>query len=390
MTKGRILILLDNPFENDRRVYRQAASLAKANYNVILIAVKKESLPEQEAMAGFDVHRIFNPDIFDIKQSSCFASYAGKILDAFSFDIIHAHDQVMLHLAVQIKKRKTETVLVYDSHELFHAWPLNVSNYDSNWLMLKSWLVRKWQILREKRNAKHIDYLITVNQSLADDLKQHFKIQNEISVVRNVPEKASVKEKTQILRQKFNIPAHKRILVFIGANIYRHTLNLEQVMSEMQSDEYTALVFICAFNHNSQPVMDYVAEKNFKNIHFHDLIKPTDIPFYLASADVGLVPTWNKKDLSYWYALDNKLFEYIQSGIPVLATKQPEYKNIVEAHQCGICANPDREGDYVKSLHEIYQNYDFFKKNTAKAAVQLVWEKEESILINFYKKLIDG
>ncbi len=129
-------------------------------------------------------------------------------------------------------------------------------------------------------------------------------------------------------------------------------------------------------------------QKEWNNIYFHDKIAPSDISSYLQSADIGLVPTWNKKDLSYWYALDNKLFEYINAGIPILATQQPEYKNIIDGYECGVCVNPDVENSYLNGFNTILSDYERFFNNVKKANKELNWENERNKLIDFYSTIL--
>ena len=383
----KILVLLDNSFTNDRRVSREAETLVGVGFDVNLVAVKGKELPEREDINGVKVHRILNRDIYDIKKSSCFKRYASEIVRSFEFDIIHANDQAMLHLGTCIKKIKPSVTLVYDSHELFHSWPLNVSNFNSFSILLKSYLVRKLQIIREKRNHKYIDQIITVNDSLANDLRKYLKAKKQVCVVRNIPEKSNLVEKTNILREKFGISQSTKILVFIGANIYPRTLNLEQVIDEFANVPNRALIFICGENKNAEPIHEYVKAKSATNVYFHGLITPGEISSYLSSADVGLVPTWNKNDMSYWFALDNKLFEYINAGIPILATQQPEYRNIVETYKCGICVNPDEKEAYINGFDAILNDYAVLQKNTIVASNILTWENEQEKLIELYKSL---
>lgn len=388
MKDKEILVLLDNPFTNDRRVYRITKSLVNLGLNVTLLACKKDGCLEKENIDGINVERIFETKIFDIKDRKCFKNYSEQILKDYKFDIVHANDQTMLNLAVYLKKVRNNLVLVYDSHELFSEWPLNISNYNSISILIKSYIVRKIQIRREKKNSAFIDYLITVNESLANHLSSYFKLKNKSLVLRNIPEKSEEhQEKSEILRGIFKIPQTTKILVFIGANIYVKTLNLEQVIEEFANVKDKAIVFICAFNQNSQPIQELVKKKKINNVYFHDLIKPTEIPKFLSSADVGLVPTWNKKDLSYWYALDNKLFEYMNAGIPILATAQPEYKRIIDDYNCGLAINADDKKAYLNGFTTILDKYDKYKENTLKARQDLNWENEEGKLIEFYTNI---
>ncbi len=380
-------MLLDNPFTNDRRVKREALALIEIGFTVQIICTKGVNNPEQEVEDGIEVFRLLDLAIFDPKKIFEHKKWAKKIVESFTFDILHAHDQTMLNMGTLIKKMIPSVPFIYDSHELFHSWPINSSNFESKLIMIKSVLVRKHFIKRELSNSKYIDYIVTVNKSLADNLKDYFKFNKSITVIRNCPEFATSYTKSTILREKFDIPNDKKILVFIGANIYLNTLNIEQVFQEFKDRKDIDIVIISSFKNHSKQVMKYVESKGIKNVHFHDKVKPEQINEYLSSADVGVVPTWNKSDLSYWYALDNKLFEYIQARIPVLATAQPEYVNIIETEKCGVCIDADQENAYINGFDKIIGDYENYQKNTETAAKKLSWENEKVHIQNLYKQI---
>jgi alpha-maltose-1-phosphate synthase len=376
----KVLMLLDNPFTNDRRVMKEAETLVENNFIVEIICTKQKGLIEREFISGISVKREIE-----------YKRQLSEKISKDNIDILHCHDQEMLNLGGLIKsikknKYKEDICLIYDSHELFHSYPLNISNYSNFILYLKSLIVKKFQILREKNNNKFIDYLITVNGSLANNLKEYFQLKENPVIVRNIPDYVSTKTEN-IIREKFNIPEEQKVLVFIGANIYPKTLNLEQVISEFANDKNITLVFIAKKNAFQKDIEVFVTQIGANNILFHDIVHPVEIIKYLSSCDIGLVPTWNKKDLSYWYALDNKLFEYLMAEIPILATQQPEYVNIVDKYKIGICINPDEEGAYLKGFNQIIKNYDFYKENTKLAKEELNWNNEKQELLNLYQKI---
>ncbi len=388
MIECDILMLVDNSLTNDRRIFREMETLNSMGLRVEVLAIEDISLPKSEILYGCNVHRVIDQCIFNPFESKTFLKTTNWVLRTFSFKVIHAHDHTMLNLGSVIKSKKKETKLIYDSHELFHSWPLNLSNFDSKWLFIKSFIVRKLFVFREKRNQSMIDFLITVNESLAAVLKKHLNIKSEIIVLRNTPNFIESSLNNNILREKFNIDETKKILVFIGANIYSNTLNLEQVINEIKNKDDIAFVIISAFNKNSLEIRKTVENSKITNVFFHDIVPPDDIPLYLSSATAGLVPTWNKKDLSYWFALDNKLFEYIQAGIPILATQQPEYKNIIDTYQCGICINPEKKNAYLNGFQDIIKNKQYYKEGIITASKELNWEKESKKLISFYNQLV--
>ena len=382
----RIAVLLDNPFIDDRRVSREINTLLSASYTVSLFCVKSNALPELEKKGNLTVHRIFGQEIYDIKKQASLKTYLSVILGVKP-EVVHCHDQLMLHLGGLLKRKDPGIKLIYDSHELFHGWPLNLSKFNSPTLFLKSWIVRKWQILREKQNGKYIDRLVTVNQSLANILTAYFKLNHPAVVLRNIPEYADFHVNKRLLRGVFNLGDEIKILVFIGSAVYPKTLNLEQVIQETAGMDRLAFIIIAGEQGGKRELMEWTYEKGFRHVFFHPKIRPEEIGPVLASCDVGVVPTWNKKDLSYWLALDNKLFEYILSEIPVLCTLQPEVAAIVKQFDVGEAVNPDQSGAYKDGLEKILETPEYYQSNLKRAKKHLNWEAESAQLLQLYKEI---
>lgn len=382
----KVGMLLDNPFTSDQRVHRAARSLARSGFGVTLLAFQAPGLPEAETVDGIRIGRVFTPAILDVKRPAYLRSHARRWA-AEGFDVLHCHDHWMLHLGVQIKRLRPETVLIYDSHELFHGWPLNLASDLSWFTALKSVVMRKYLIRRERADSRDVDHLITVNESLAERLREYFDLRMPPVVIRNVPDFETCEVGSQPIREVFDIPPDARILVFIGASLHARTRNLEAVIDEFGDVRGTALVFISGEGSTTKEVVAYAKRRRYANIFFHPRIAPQQITRYLASCDVGLVPTWNRSDLSYWLALDNKLFHYVMAELPVLATRQPEYRKVVERYDVGVCVNPDTPGAYLDGFRKIIASYPRFKENARRAKLRLNWEREEAILLDLYRQV---
>ncbi|HAP00606.1 MAG TPA: hypothetical protein DCQ93_01660 [Bacteroidetes bacterium] len=385
--KGRkVAMLLDNPYTNDNRVIQEASTLAKY-FDLTMFCMNTRELPFREVKQNVKIERIIPKDIFRLMNYGNLKLVARRIA-SYNFDVIHCHDHLMLNLGAMVKELNPKTILVYDSHELFHSWPLNFTTRNP-YTIFKSWFVRRWQINKEKKYGNDIDFLVTVNQSLADNLKKYFGIKPEPVVIRNVPVNERIESRNYVIRQKFKIPDETKILVFIGAHIYLESLNMVQVLNEIGNKPNLAFVIISTDDEHRKQVENYARKKNFNNVYFHDAVPHYEITAYLSGCDAGIVPTWNKNDLSYWYALDNKLFNYLMAEIPILSTGQPEYKAIVEKYNIGVCVNPDLPGAYYEGWKKIISNTEFYKSNLASAKSDLNWDKESQALINFYDSLLE-
>jgi glycosyltransferase involved in cell wall biosynthesis len=108
---------------------------------------------------------------------------------------------------------------------------------------------------------------------------------------------------------------------------------------------------------------------------------------YTGSADVG-VNSVEPTCLSYKYSLPNKLFEYIQSEIPVITNPLPDCAALVNEFKVGkVIPTWNTYGinevvnDMLKEDLIVYQSH-------LKSAKKILnWEVEEQVLISAYKSI---
>ena len=382
----RVALLLDNTLTVDRRALLEVESLCSLDIELHLFCMKEKDFPETETRNNLFIHRIFTPEIYRFKNERLLNLLASTISKT-EFAILHCHDRVMLHLGTMIKKQQPLASLIYESRELFHKWPLHVSAPGFA-LWLKSWIVRKLEVRKEKADGRKADFLITVNQSIADILTKYFQLKTKAVVIRNIPHFEVVINKSNYLRKIFSIDENIKIVVYIGAHIYRNSLRMEQAIEEIVTVPNIAVVIITGYDSHSQWFKKWVEESNWSNVFFHTVVPINQITSVLSGCNVGIVSAWNKNDLSYWLALDNKLFSYIMAEIPILATAQPEYKKIVEENNVGVCVDPEIPGAFAKGLKQILSPSENFHPELMIAKQKLNWELEQKNLLDLYKQII--
>ena len=95
--------------------------------------------------------------------------------------------------------------------------------------------------------------------------------------------------------------------------------------------------------------------------------------------------------LNHRYALPNKLFQYIQAGLPVIVTDLPEMKRVAEEYRIGEVFP---SGDYNKlaeKIDKLLSDINLLKEYhlaALNAAKELNWEKEKKRLENIFRTLI--
>lgn len=130
------------------------------------------------------------------------------------------------------------------------------------------------------------------------------------------------------------------------------------------------------------PVIDKRAKnlEEFRNVHFLGSKLRNEIYPYLYHGSIGIIPFDTSIELvNYIHPL--KLYEYMASGLPVIATQWEELKYITPLTHL---AKSDAE--FISAVHEGLQIDEATKEQYRKFAKQNTWEKRYSKLLNCIKE----
>lgn len=380
----RVAFLVDNTLEYDRRALLEIESLQSLPIQLDVYCNK--AAHACDSIDGKTTYiRTFTNEHWEWRNEALLNDVANRIADQ-AYDVLHCHDHFMLHIGTRVKKKRPQTVLIYESRELFYSYP--ILYFEGNFInKLKSKVVRWLWVQREKRNAKHIDFLITVNSSLAEKLKRHFGLKREAIVTRNAGKLKSVSD-NKLLRRHFNISDDKHLIVYAGVNVYPDSFCIRTFLKQVGNDKRFEVIFIASPNVRRKRLEQIVHNAGVTNVHFYDLVNVESLEQYLAGGDIGLIAAWDKKNLSYWYALDNKMFSYIMAGLPVLSTAQPEYQKVVDQFGVGVCINPESYNAFLDGLQYLMDNHQQLAANCKRARLSLNWEVEKTSFEKLYSELV--
>ena len=145
----------------------------------------------------------------------------------------------------------------------------------------------------------------------------------------------------------------------------------------------------------------FILITNEKNLHYHktnpeniiliDEKSYFDLPPYIASADAGLC-LYNRLNLNgQFYFSPLKLFDYMASGLPVIATDAGQIQEVIQDGQNGILVNNDinaiiekilflknnpheahQMGTQARKAIEDYYNWERVGKETEKIMMELI------------------
>ncbi|MEK7256632.1 MAG: glycosyltransferase, partial [Bacteroidota bacterium] len=127
-------------------------------------------------------------------------------------------------------------------------------------------------------------------------------------------------------------------------------------------------------------------------VKFLGKVPPQDLPALTRQAHAGLNLLKNK-GLNYYYSLANKVFDYVQAGIPCLCMDFPEYQKLNAQFDVFHLVGDLETATLVQAIERLRTDekwYQHLESNCRQASREWVWEKEEKKLMEFYQKLISG
>ena len=161
---------------------------------------------------------------------------------------------------------------------------------------------------------------------------------------------------------------------------------IELIKSVENTDIKIHLAGICNPENLRDRLVKLAGWKNVIEWGFVDREKVNEI---LKMSKVGIVtflPCQNHIN-----AQPNKMFEYMASGIPVVASDFPLWKSIIHESKSGICVDPFDTKAIKNAISEILENTKKSKEmgNNGRKAVEKKynWNNEAEKLIKFYTDL---
>ena len=370
----KVIVSVINDLSSDQRVNRTCETLTAQGFNVLLVGrLLKSSLP----INGRSYQTKRMKLLFD-KGPLFYAEFNIRLfffLLVRKFDVLHANDLDTL-LANRLVQKLKGGELVYDSHEYFTEVPeLKDGSFAKNmWIRIERSIFPK------------LKRVFTVNQSIADIYQKLYGI--KLGVMRNVPISGKFNSEVSIKsREELGLPLDKKIILLQGAGI-----NVDRGAEEMvEAMNWIDAVFLVVGSGDViEPLKSKVQSSDLKSkVFFTGRVPFEELISYTKVADVGV--TLDKDtNLNYRYSLPNKLFDYFQADLPVIASDLVEVRRIMDEYNAGIILSSYDPRKMAEEINNYLNDESLFsqtKQNVLKAKTDLVWENEKQVLIDCYQDL---
>ena len=371
-TKKIAFVSVINDLVTDNRVNKTCMALIECGYDVTLVGRKlSNSLPIPNwTFKTIRLKMIFKKGPLFYFFFNLRLFFVGLINKTDLFYVNDLDTLAPMFLLSKLKKKP----LIYDSHELFCEVPELKSSRikKSIWQKLEGYIIPKLQTC------------ITVNVSIAKIYEAKYNV--PFYIIRNISDfDQSFIPKSRV---QLSLPEDKKIILLQGAgiNVDRGAEELIDAMEFVQN----AVLYIIGSGDVWENLKQKVSfNKSIQNkVVLINKLPKSELINYTFNADIGLSIDKNT-NLNYLYSLPNKIFDYIQAEIPILASRLPEIENIILQYKIGDFIDDHNPKTIANKLNEMLysQQLSSYKKYLAIAKKEITWKSEKEKLLTIIKNI---
>jgi glycosyltransferase involved in cell wall biosynthesis len=410
--KLRVLMLVENNFPSDIRVWNEAHTLSQAGYLVTVIALRTRGEKFHEEVNGVQVYRV--PTLTVFKKLGEAQGTLGRILGMFQalvgyfleyvyftvacfllslyvacwkgVDVVHAHNPPDTLFVVGAFHRLLGKRFVFDHHDLSPELYLGRFGMKQG----EGGIIYKTLLTLEKLSLRVANIAIATNESYKEAQCQRGKMaKDKVFIVRNGPD----------LRRIKMVPADPRLLA-MGKSIlcYIGTMNPQDGVDYMlralhhlaftlgKKDFYCVVIGTGdSFEHLKQ-MADILGLQDYA--WFTGFVSDEDLVRYLSTADICLDPNPSNplNDVSTWI----KVMEYMAVGKPVVSFDLKETR--VTAQDAAVYVEPNDDLAFAKQIAFLMDRPELRKKmgefGKRRVEKELAWDVVSQNLLRAYTRMI--
>jgi glycosyltransferase involved in cell wall biosynthesis len=389
----RVCMHILHSARTDVRASRASMTLVEAGFTVSIIDVGDEGASCREELLGsVHVKHLVPRSSFVATrfERRALVRAAGLLLRGTlqllrtPADVYHALDLPALpacYLAARIRRK----LLVFEAYELPLS-TLPVAEMSTSRRCLE-WLVARLLPVMMRRCAG----VIAVSPPIAEVFRQRYRLP-EVSLIRNVPVYRKV-AKTERLREALCLDSHVRIALYQG-NLQRDRgLDLlVRAAPFLERNRVIVMMGPASEDATLAELEDLIAREGVADrVRILPSVPYDELLDWTVSADIGLIICPPRYALNVKMLLPNKLFEYLMSGVPVLASDLEAVAEVIKTYDVGWIVSSLTPADVGAAINAALADQaarDHMRVNALDAAGRVFcWDREKEELIRLYRRI---
>ncbi|HXG39805.1 MAG TPA: glycosyltransferase [Candidatus Limnocylindrales bacterium] len=375
LARRRALLLVANPAAPYSRALRVARTLAADGFEVEIAAVADPGLPEEERDGPITIRRYAprgpwrrfavgapRPEARGLGRIAHLVDLGVRAVgwpvhvrawwqalrdEAPPADLIHAFGILTVPIALELSERSRR------------AGRLGRTIYDVIDVILESNNVAQvpapllaWYRGRERRWARRVDAVVTVNEPIAEHLVARWGLPSPPTVLLNCqPRWQPPDRRPNRIREASGLPPERRLVLFLGR--LGRERGLDEAAEAVLRVRDAALVLL-GFGPWAERLRARDRDPRYAGHHVTlPPVHPDEVPAWTASADVSIVAV-PANSLNQRLSTPNKFWESIAAGTPLVVGRDlVVMREIVEREGIGAVADPLDPDDLARAISEV-------------------------------------
>ena len=248
----------------------------------------------------------------------------------------------------------------------------------------------KFNFLRKIR-LKKICGIIAISESFKNIIINKYGVNpDKISIAHDA---VDLEEFSNFLPQKkarelLNMPQDKKIVLYVGGVMKKKGIFVLLDTAAMMNSDWLFEIVGWFVHDESDKAKKYVEERKIDNVVFRGYAPRNEIINYLAAADALVIPNSSLYEETRLFTSPMKLFEYMSSGRPIVASATPTMLEILNEKNA-VLVEPDNPEALKNGLFKIFQNKDLAEslaENSKKDVQNHTWTKRAAKISAFIKE----
>ncbi|MCE2681688.1 MAG: glycosyltransferase family 4 protein [Flavobacteriia bacterium] len=283
-------------------------------------------------------------------------------------DIYHLHDPELLRIALKLKRKGK--IVIYDAHE-----DLPRQLQGKAYLKFKNTISGFFEWY-ENRVVRKLDGVVTATPFIRD---RFLKVNKNTIDINNFPLASEIEFSEDVEAEKEN-----KVCFIGGISKIRGISYLVDAFENLDVELDLAGGIAEDFK------VELEKSKGWKNVNDLGFINRQESLRIKNESFAGIVTFLGLPN--HVNAQPNKIFEYMASGLPVIGSNFPLWKEIIEKNKCGICIDPESPEEIAQAIKYLEDHPDVAKEMGANGKrivrQKYNWAAEEIKLIHFYQRII--
>ena len=233
------------------------------------------------------------------------------------------------------------------------------------------------------------------------------KIKKKVIVaynLKNVYEQLRVKENSYIIapngvdieefagtsvsiREELGVKEGTAIVLYVG-HFYPWKGVYTLIDSIPKISKNALVVLIGGTVENMGDINEYIAKNSIKGAVIKGFTSHKEAVRFIKSADILVLPNTAKEKRSAMYTTPIKLFEYMASGAPVVASDLPSFSPYLRDEENSLLFEPDNSENLAEKINKLLSDKSKGEEIARKAYEEVhefTWKKRTEKILNFIK-----